>query len=38
MPQPENNLFPLRAVIFSYVIFGDGVTVLITGNEGAWGG
>ena len=38
MPESENNLFPLRAVIFSYVILGDGVTVLITGNKCAWGG
>ena len=29
---------PPTAVIFSYVIVGDGVTVLITGNKGAWGG
>ena len=26
------------AVIFSYVIFGEAVTVLITGNKGAWAG
>ena len=33
MPETENNLFH-RAVIFSYVSFGDGVTILITGNKG----
>ena len=38
MRETENNLFSPRAVRFSYVIVGDGVTVLITGNKGAWAG
>ena len=38
MPETNNNPPPPRAVIFSYVIVGDGVAVLITGNKGAWGG